>query len=402
MTTLAKLLIVATTFPHRSDSQQPRFVLDLCKSVSATFQQRVIVPSGTGLVPVETVEDLDVRRFRYFLKKKETLAYGSGIMANLKSQPLRWALLPFFMMSIVLATARQVRKYKPDVIHAHWWFPAGFAVVIALKLIRSECPVVVTCHGGDYYVVGKKFPQLMRWVLQQSDMITMVSTAMLKDAISAGINSAKLQRSPMGVDLSKRFFTTDGKREGVIYVGRLVEKKGVDVLLRAWSLCPESVRRNGLTIIGDGEQQHYLLALADRLAITDTVRFASPVSHEKLPEVLNSAKLLVFPSVVAEDNDQEGLGLVPIEAMGCGCPVLASDIPPLHDVIETGVNGEFFEMGNEHQLAKSLTDLMSNKSQLQKYSENGRSSVLDQYDWPRIGETYSSMYQQLIDTERHQ
>lgn len=402
MTTLAKLLIVATTFPHRSDSQQPRFVLDLCKSVSATFQQRVIVPSGTGLVPVEIVEDLDVRRFRYFLKKKETLAYGSGIMANLKSQPLRWALLPFFMMSIVLATARQVRKYKPDVIHAHWWFPAGFAVVIALKLIRSECPLVVTCHGGDYYVVGKKFPRLMRWVLQQSDLIAMVSTAMLKDAISAGINSAKLQRSPMGVDLSKRFFTTDGKREGVIYVGRLVEKKGVDVLLRAWSLCPESVRRNGLTIIGDGEQQHYLLALADRLAITDTVRFASPVSHEKLPEVLNSAKLLVFPSVVAEDNDQEGLGLVPIEAMGCGCPVLASDIPPLHDVIETGVNGEFFEMGNEHQLAKSLTELMSNKSQLQEYSENGRSSVLHQYDWPRIGETYSSMYQQLIDTERHQ
>ena len=396
MTSRTKILVIATTFPQSTNNLQPRFVIDLCKSVKPLFQQRVIVPSGRDMAHQEIVEGLHVRRFRYFFKRNETLAYASGIMANLKSRPLRWTLLPFFTIGMVIETVRQLWNYKPDLIHAHWWFPAGLAAVIALKLMRSDCPLLVTCHGGDYYVVGKKFPRLMRWVLRYASAIAMVSTAMITDAKSSEICAEKIFLGPMGVDLNGTFTASNSARTGVVYVGRLVRKKGVDVLVRAWSLCSDTVRRNGLTIIGGGEQEHFLKLLATELGISDTIRFIGPTSHDELPEILHSAKLLVFPSIVAEDNDQEGLGLVPIEAMGCGCPVLASDIPSLHDVIDDGVNGEFFRMGSKHVLANSLTELISNQARLQQYSQNGRDSVLKRYDWRCVGKTYSNMYQQLI------
>ena len=390
-----RILTIATTFPQPADDRQPRFVLDLCKSVASDVQLRVIAPSAPTLKRQEAVEGVDVCRFRYFFKRMETLAYGSGIMANLRSRPLRWVLLPFFLSGMVLETVRQIRRFKPDVIHAHWWFPAGITAVLALKLMPARSALLVTCHGGDYYVIGRKFPRLMHWVLRHASAVGVVSNAMSDDARSEGVDAGKLFLMPMGVDLSGSFSGFERERHGVVYVGRLVEKKGVNVLVRAWASCPRSVRSIGLSIFGSGGQEDFLRSLVNELGVSDSIRFCGPIGHEVLPGTLRAARLLVFPSVVADDNDQEGLGLVTIEALGCGCPVLASDIPPLHDVIQSGVNGEFFEMGDERELAAGLTDLISDEARLQLYSENGRASVLDRYDWPRVGEVHVRLYHRL-------
>lgn len=392
-----RVLVVATTFPRREGDDQPRFVLDLCKLVPDEYEQRVLVPSAPGCSGDDVIEAIEVRRFRYFLNRAETLAYRSGILSNLKEQRLRWFLVPFFVFGLTLSIRKELRRFKPDVVHVHWWLPSGFAAWLALATTNGDCRLLTTCHGGDYFVLGERFPRLRKWVFERSDAVTMVSAAMRDHAISQGLPSEKLIIASMGVDFSDRFKPDPyARRRGVLYVGRLVEKKGVDVLLAGWAAASDRVRAQGLTIIGSGAQQESLQALSDSLGVSDSVNFAGPVSHDDLPVHYQNAALLVFPSTISSDNDQEGLGLVAIEAMGCDCPVLTSSIGSLSDVVVEGETGFVFPMDDSVILAARLDELIPSPDLCNEVAIRGGEFVRSRFGWPAVGNTYGSLYAELL------
>lgn len=390
------MLVVATTFPRHEGDDQPRFVADLCASLPTGYRQRVLVPSADLCPSNDNVQGIDVKRFRYFLRRWETLAYGSGILGNLRERPVRWLLVPFFLCGLAIALRREVRRFEPDIIHAHWWFPAGLMAGLLLATTNRSCKLLTTCHGADYYVLGERLPRLRRWVFGRSDKVAVVSEAMRDHAIKQDLPEEKLVVAPMGVDLSKSFRPImKQERQGVLYVGRLVEKKGVDVLLSGWAAAPEHVRNQGLTLIGSGNNKDSLVALAESLGISQSVNFVGPVPHSGLPAYYQRARLLVFPSIISPDNDQEGLGLVAIEAMGCDCPVLVSDIASLSDVILDGETGFVFPMGDSESLARRLTELLSSNELCKEVAERGGRYVRSRFDWSSVGEKYSSLYSEM-------
>lgn len=391
-----KVLVVATTFPRHAGDDQPRFVADLCASMPPGYRQRVLVPSANLCSSGDIVEGVDVKRFRYFLRRWETLAYGSGILGNLREKPARWLLVPFFLCGLAIALRREVRQFEPDVIHAHWWFPAGLMAGLLLATTNRSYKLLTTCHGADYFVLGERLPRLRRWVFGRSDKVAMVSKAMRDHAIDRGLPGEKLVVASMGVDLRKNFRpTTNEERKGVLYVGRLVDKKGVDVLLSGWAAATEQVRNQGLTLIGSGNKKDELVALAESLGISQSVSFVGSVPHSGLPVFYQRAKLLVFPSIISPDNDQEGLGLVAIEAMGCNCPVLASDVASLSDVIIDGETGFIFPMGDSAALARRLSELLSSEALCKIVAERGGEYVRSQFDWPSVGERYGALYSEM-------
>ena len=386
-----KVLVVTTTFPRREGDDQPRFVLDLCKSVHADYAQRVVAPSAPGCKRDDRVEGIQVSRFRYFFRPWETLAYGSGILANLKVAPARWLLVPFFLCGLVLALRRELRRFDPDIVHAHWWLPAGFAACLAIASTKGRRKLLVTCHGTDYFVLGKRFPRLWRWVFDRSDAVAVVSPAMREDAIGQSLAAEKLRVAPMGANLRDHFVpNSEVQRRGVVYVGTLIEKKGVDGLLAAWAAIAEKFRAQGLTIVGGGKQQRALLALADTLGIAENMSFKGPVTHDALPPYYQSAALLVFPSV-----RDEGLGLVNIEAMGCGCPVLAADVRSLADVIIEGQTGFVYPAGDTNALTRRLEELLAAPERCSAVAKRGRDMVMARFDWPVVGRNYASLYADL-------
>jgi glycosyltransferase involved in cell wall biosynthesis len=395
---MAKILVVATTFPVSTNDSQPRFVLDLCKSLDNKVEQRVIVPSAAGLAKVSSIENIEVYRFRYFFKSFEVLAYGGGILENLKSNALSWLLVPFFLLGMIWEVMSQLKIFKPDVIHAHWWLPGGLASLIAIILSRSKCKLVLTCHGGDYFSLGNRFSSLMRWVFSRSTKVCMVSSVMANESILKGVPARKLAVAPMGVDLYRKFSNQASQvRHGVLFVGRLAEKKGVHVLLRAWSLLPPHIQALRLTIVGHGAKERELKELAIKLDVLKFINFEGSVNHQSLPDYYRRASLLVFPSIISSDNDQEGLGLVPIEAMGCRCPVLASRIEPLKDVIEENLSGYFFEMASAEDLAFKI-DWFFKQSQsfVDENSDVAEKFVRSQYDWAKVADKYHSIYMSAI------
>ena len=146
-----------------------------------------------------------------------------------------------------------------------------------------------------------------------------------------------------------------------------------------------------LTVVGDGPDRQVLEQLVRQLGINGAVEFVGRQKNEMLVLYYRTASVFVLPSIVASDGDQEGLGLVTVEAMGCACPVVASDLPAIRDVVEHESNGLLFNAGNPLSLVAALRMIWSDERLAATLSESGRQSVLAKYDWSRIAKLYGTI-----------
>ena len=389
-----RLLVLSSTFPRWLNDPEPGFVFELARRLTDRFDVTVLAPHAPGSLTHEVMDAVRVRRFRYAPARWEQLAtYGGGILSRLKANPLNGLLLPPFLLGALWALMLLLRRERFAVIHAHWLIPQGALALAALALTRRRIPVVCTSHGGDLYgLQGKALESIMGAVMRHSDHITVVSRAMRQRALALGADTAKLSVLPMGVDLQQRFSpdpTSIRTSHELLFVGRLVEKKGFAILLKA---LPRIVQRNpgvSLTIAGDGPLREALEQQARTFGLSERVAFVGMTRQQQLPEIYRRAVLMVAPFVVASGGDQEGLGLVIVEAMGCGCPVIASDLPAVADVIHDGETGILVPSGSPEALADQISALLNDPDKRANLASAARNDVLARFDWSSIAARYS-------------
>lgn len=398
-----RLLVLASTFPRWRGDTEPRFVESLSYELAENFDVTVLAPHCRGAELRETFRRgdraLEVRRFRYCFTAFETLAYDGGMLSRVRRNPLRILLLPLFLLSQSFATMRLCKSEKIDAIHAHWIIPQGFTLAALGLLSRRLPPVLVTSHGGDLYALrGWALERLKRFVLARADAVTVVSEAMREYCEEKRIGPARILVQSMGVDLETSFTPGDGgaRRDGLVFVGRLVEKKGVSFLIEAVSILANRYPDLNLNIVGDGPLEDTLRSLARKLQVEDKVRFVGSVLNEEVPDYLRAAKISVMPSVVASSGDQEGLGLVAVEALGCGCAVVAFDLPAVRDTIINGQTGLMAEPGNAADLADKIAMLLDDETLRRRLAESGRRHALEKFTWPAVGESYSKIIESLM------
>ena len=340
-----RLLVLTSTFPRWQDDLEPPFVFELSRRLADSFDITVLTPRTPGSLEHETMDGLQVIRFPYFVGRWENLAsHGGGILSRLRSNPLYYFLVPPFLIGQVWALVRMLRQDSWDLIHAHWLIPQGIIALIARALARRPVPLVCTSHGGDLFALrGAPFRALKRAVLHASARVSVVSSAMRAEVVGLGIDTNKVAIIPMGVALGDRFTpdprTTRLSNE-LLFVGRLVEKKGLGLLLAALPRVLLVYPNTRLTIVGGGPLEAALRRRSRELGISDHVDFQGMVSQSDLPAYYRRATLFVAPFLVAGSGDQEGFGLVLVEAMGCGCPVVCGDVSAVRDIVhneETGL-----------------------------------------------------------------
>lgn len=394
-----RVLVLTSTFPRWQGDNEPPFVFELSRRLRDRFEVLVLAPHAEGAKQIEKMDGIEIVRFRYFFPRWEKLAYQGGILANLKRNRWSYLLLPLFILAQLVALRRILRHQHVDVIHAHWLIPQGLALAILGVLVKDMPPWICTSHGGDLLGLnGPLLIRLKRWIIHSTSLLTVVSNTMMDRARSLGAKMEQRQIVSMGVD-TKTLFTPDravprGDNQ-LLFVGRLVEKKGVSYLLDAMQYILKQRPDTRLSIIGDGPMEHALKRKADHLGVSHAVTFHGSVNNAETPGFYKRAAVFVAPSIVTAQGDQEGLGLVLVEALACECPVIASDLPAIRDVVIDGVNGLICRQKDSADLAAKVCYLLEHPELREAMGVAGRRYVQSRFDWTTIASCYAALIDEL-------
>jgi len=394
-----KILVLTSTYSRRQGDTVPRFVDNLCHYLARENDVHVLAPHAPGIPREEILEGIPVTRFKYCIENWQTLAYDGGILPSLKQNYWRALLIPLFLASQCLHTIRLMRQHRYDIVHAHWIIPQGLVAVVARLLAPGRPALVLTSHGGDLFALkGKLLARLKKWIASRADHLTVVSGAMRTRAIDLQLQDAtRISVIPMGLDAHDLFYPPPARsqREGLLFVGRLVDKKGIEFLLAAMPLVLQKHPEQTLTIVGDGPLKQSLHKLSEEYGIARQVRFAGSILNQDIPAYLRSAAITIFPSVVTDSGDQEGTPVAVMEALACACPTILADYPGAEDIMSDGENGLVVPQKSPEHIAQAITRLLDDPGLQCQLGEAGRARVLRDYDWTVVSAQFLAVFRAI-------
>jgi glycosyltransferase involved in cell wall biosynthesis len=323
-----KVVVLTTSYPRSPEDVAGRFVADAVSRIEAA-----------GL----EVEVVSPARFRHF-----GVAYGGGIVNNLRSEPWRAALVPLFLAAYGRAARSASRD--ADLIHAHW-LPSGLAALAAEK------PFVLQLWGTDVEL-ARRMPSLARPVVERARLVICASSALAGSARELGAREVRV--IPSGVDVPPEVVDGAGEAEPphVLFVGRLSPEKGILDLVDAADGMP-------LVVVGDGPLR------------------------EKVPQALGfvpNAELGPYferAAVVAVPSRREGYGVVCAEAMAHGKPVVASAVGGLLDLVRHGETGLLVPPGDSAGLREALRWLLGDRELRARMGVAARERAREHLSWAR-------------------
>lgn len=397
------VLVLASTYPRWPNDPEPSFVHELCRRLTDRFDVIALVPDAPGAEPSGMLDGVEVVRYQYAPRRFETLVNHGGIATNLRRFAWKWLLVPGFLLGQYMAAGQLLRRRHVDVIHAHWLLPQG---LIARRLCRrAGIPYLVTSHGGDLFGLrGRALNALKQRVAASSSVMTVVSSAMRDEAIRVSLCPPKMDVLPMGVDMRERFVVDPIIRRNtneLLFVGRLVPKKGLCHLLDAMPAVLAQYPDTVLTIAGFGPEEESLKARARRLDIQSQVNFLGAMPQHELPALYRRASLFVAPFVRDDSGNQEGLPVVLMEAIGCGCPVLVGDVAGIHDLLGEAHADVCVKPEDTKSLVAAIVSALANPERSRRSAQAIRDVTAERIDWQHIADGYARLLQECIDISRN-
>lgn len=393
-----KILVLTSTFPRWEKDHEPSFILDLCLRLNRNFDIHVLAPHVKGAESHEEIKGISIARFHYAPDSLESLAYNGGISSNLKRHPLKYLLIAPFMIAEFFSARRLIKKHQIDLIHAHWLIPHGLLAVLLQKISRNKINILITAHGSDVFsfnglITGK----IKKFVLHNCANITVVSNAMKSAIIEMGCR-CQVDVLPMGTDLARKFVPDKNLRNSqkIIYIGRLIEQKGVNYLLDAFADIVNDHPQATLQILGHGPEHESLKIQSQNLGIINNVSFLGGMQHDNVIKYLQASSIAVFPYCRTEQSGEEGFGLVLVEALGCGCAVIASRQPAIMEIIKDKQTGLLIDEKSPQAITLAILSLLENPKVRNNLANNGRSEVLKRFDWEQIGDSYTNLINDCI------
>jgi glycosyltransferase involved in cell wall biosynthesis len=334
-----KVVVLTTSYPRWEGDAAGRFVAEAVERLR-------------GRVDVDVVS---AHSFRHY-----GVAYGHGVLENLKRRPWLGALVPLMLGSFVHAARDAARD--ADVLHAHW-LPAAWVAA------RTDKPFVVTLHGTDV-MLAEHLPAFARSVLRRAQVVIAVSTAIADAARRFGAHDARV--IPNGVDLPVEP-GTETEPPHILYAGRLSKEKGVPELLRA-------ARNLPLVVVGDGPL---------RKRVPQARGF---VARAELERRYAEAAIVACPS------RREGFGVTCLEAMAYGKPVVASDVGGLRDLVVHEETGLLVPPRDPAALRGALERLLREVGLRRRLGVAARERARERFSWSRVIDATLDAYAEVSGT----
>lgn len=361
---MERILVISTMYPNKAN---PAFGIFVKNQVSELKKQGF---------QVDVAAVKDPRMGKFFVVKK----YFTWI---------------FKIICILLIKGR-----KYDIIHAHYVFPGGWMALLFKKVFQTR--VIVTAHGGDLDKMPKKGPFFFRrtqQVLHQVDHIIAVGKKLKKDmmatfsvredkitVLNMGVNRNIF--TPMNQDEAKNVLDISSTSRMILYVGNIIEAKGVAELVGAYNDLKESYPSLKLHLIGPQKEPAYVKLLQDKIANVNgqDITIHPPMKQKEIAGWLAAADVFVIPS------HMEGFGLVALEAMSCHTPVVGSDVGGLHYLLNNNA-GVLVEPKDRKALSDGIESVINNDDFRNELIVNGEIKA-QKYDQDRLIERLIELYQQ--------
>jgi glycosyltransferase involved in cell wall biosynthesis len=330
-----KVLHVVTAWArHRGDVITPWLAETLRGLEREGIRSEVLAPAWRGGGAEET-DGLRVHRFRYaWPAGLERLTHEETTPDRVARNPAWALLLPGYVAAGSAAAARLQRRRRFDVVHVHWPVPHGLAGLAAVR--AAPAALVTTFYGAEIRWAERAFPParaFLKWYCRRGTLVAISNAT--RRALER-YTSRPIHVVPYPAALAP---AAAGERRGgggVLFVGRLVRRKGVDGLIRAAAGSPRPYR---VTVVGFGPEEAALKALAARLGLAGRIEFAGRVDDAELARRYAAADVFALPATLDERGDTEGLGVVLLEALAHGVPVVAAGLGGITDIVEDGVTG---------------------------------------------------------------
>ncbi len=401
-----KILVLSSTFPRWKNDTEPPFVFLLSKHLSRKHKITVIAPHFPKAKFYEEIDGMEIYRFPYFFPLNlQKLCYEGGIMGNIKKNFLARIQVPFFLLMELIYTSYLSFKISPDIIHAHWIVPQGLVASFVRKLMRI--PLVISVHGSDVFIFKKNILRnLLLFATYCADIVTVNSSASLK-ALESIDNKSKKQIIPMGIDISNfsplrkdEYLKKSLNIQGLflLAVGRIVEVKGFKYIIES---IPEIIKRHGdakLVIIGNGPEKNNLESLARNLGLENSVIFLGETQNTELPKYYASADIFIGPSIQTKDGTTEAFGIVFLEALASGVPVITTGVGGIGDIIQNEINGIVIPQKESSAIESAVEKIHTDKNLKSKIIHNGFVTVREKFSWNQIAEQFSVLYSNLTNS----
>ena len=397
------VMVLTTSFPLNTCIAAGIHVLEKCRNlVKNGLDVTVIAPHSAQSTKKETIEKIKVERFIYFLPTRlQKLAYGPGIPTNLKQNFLAKFQLPLFLLAFLVKVILKAKRF--DILHCHWSL-AGLVGVIAGKLLNKK--VVFMMHGAEAFVLGNH--PMLRFVLKNCDYLISNSTFTEKKTLDIYPVPNHSVVSP-GVNLS-RFYpqhTIPNLREKLdiqhdhvflLTIGKFIPRKGIEYLIEAMDILinDKNYKKLRLRIGGRGPLKKKYQTLIIKYQLEDYIDFLPYIPDNDIPSYYTEADIFILPSIVDENRDTEGLGVVFLEANACATPVIGSRVGGIVDVIRDGINGYFVEQKNAQDLAEKIAKLVDSKSLRFELGQKGEKRVRKHFNWDTNAKEIIKIYKEMI------
>ncbi|HJU87620.1 MAG TPA: glycosyltransferase family 4 protein [Gemmatimonadota bacterium] len=386
-----KVLHVVTAWPRDPEDVITPWLVTLAeKQAERGHDVEVLAPSWRGLGDQRGAGHT-VRRFRYAPGRWERLTHEETVPDRLQRHPAYLALVPGYLGAGAAAAWRLGNTRGYDVVHVHWAVPHGLAGWAAARAARAA--LVTTFYGAEIRWAERRFPParaFLRWYCRRSRLVAISEST--RAMIAPYAEGCPVTVIPYGVPLPEDEPGDRGQPAGpprILFVGRLVARKGVDRLLEALATIADREWR--LEIVGFGPERDPLERRATDLGLSGRVEFLGRVSNDALVAAYRRAACFVLPATLDERADTEGLGVVLLEAMSYGVPVIATRRGGIVDIVEDGRTGVLVEDEPE-ELARAVASILDDPQRGRALGSAGRASVRERFGWDSIVDRLDGVY----------
>lgn len=386
-----KILMLSWEYPPRIVGGISRVVHDLSHKLIKDGHEVTVITYRDGDVPYfEDDDGVKVHRVDNFM-----IATNNFI---------DWILQLNFNM---VARAGEIiaKEGKFDVIHAHDWLVASSAKTLKTSY---SIPLVSTIHATEagrnsgIRTDEQRYINDTEWMLTYESSEVIVNSNYMKSELQRlfGLPYEKINVIPNGVNLNnfngvyrdydfRRRFAMDNEKI-ILFIGRLVYEKGIQNLIGAMPKILDHYHDAKLVIAGKGGMIDELKNQVNFLGINNKVYFAGYLNSTDVKKMYKCADISVFPSTY------EPFGIVAIEAMLSGTPVVVSDIGGLNEIVDHGVNGMKSYAGNSNSLADSILNLLFDHKLCDEVVKNAKAKVKAEYNWNKITNDTHFVYEKAI------